>query len=76
MRQTPVNEHEFAGEEQARDDPGTQRAIGAEKSNAAQARPGEEQHGRDDRAQRRLHHQRHVGGDPLHRHLLEAPRRR
>jgi hypothetical protein len=76
VRQARVNEHEFTCEEQARGEPGAARAVGAEERDAAQARPADQQHGRDDGAQRRLHYERDVGRDPLDRDLLKAPQRR
>ncbi len=75
MRQARVNEHEFCGEERSGEKSRAQRAVAQEERMAAQARPGEEQRRGDDRAQRRLHHQRDIASDRLHCDLLESPQR-
>jgi hypothetical protein len=73
--QACVDEDEFAGEQRARGEAGGQGAIAMEKLLMGHETPAHQQHRGHYGANACLHHQRHVGGDELDRHLLKSPQR-
>jgi hypothetical protein len=70
-----IDERELAGEHRAGDETGHEGPVAAGERDPAQARPGQEEQRRDDRADPRLHHERDIGRGDLDRDLLKAPYR-
>ena len=68
-----VNENEFEREKQPGCNACGQSAVAPEQGLFRQKSPNQQQQRREDRADRRLHHQRHVRGDPFDGDLLETP---
>jgi hypothetical protein len=71
--QAVVDEKELGGEQQARHQAGTERAVTVEQRQRTHARPRQQQRRCDDGADPALHHRGDIRKCHLHRDLLQPP---